>query len=185
MACTANLLLAQDEFKLAGSKIEIQGTSTLHDWTAEVTKASGSGKLSLKGKELSDISALAISMDALSIKSEKGSTMDNNIHKTLKAKQYPAITFNLVKINSITPKGNGHEVNADGKVTIAGVTKTVNLLVSAAEVNGNLTFKGSKKLKMTDFGLEPPVLFLGTLKTGDEVTVKFETTLARSKLTQY
>ena len=184
MILTANLLLAQDEFKLVNSKVEIAGTSTLHDWTADVTKVSGSGKISLKGKELSGISALTITMDAQSIKSEKGSTMDNNIYKTLKAKQYPAISFSLTKVNSITPKGTGFEVNADGKITIAGVTKTVNLLVNGTESSGNIIFKGSKKLKMTDYGLEPPVMFLGSLKTGDEVTIRFETTLSRSKFTQ-
>jgi polyisoprenoid-binding protein YceI len=184
MILTTNLLLAQDEFKVVNSKVEIAGTSTLHDWTADVTKVNGSGKISLKGKELSGISALSITMDAQSIKSEKGSTMDNNIYKTLKAKQYPAISFSLSKVNSITPKGNAFEVNADGKITIAGVTKTVNLLVNGTESNGGITFKGSKKLKMTDYGLEPPVMFLGTLKTGDEVTIRFETTLSRSKFTQ-
>jgi polyisoprenoid-binding protein YceI len=184
MILAANLLLAQEEFKLVNSKVDIAGTSTLHDWTAEVTRVSGSGKISFKGKELSGITALSISLDAQSIKSEKGTTMDNNIYKTLKAKQYPAISFNLTKVNSITPKGGGYEVNADGKITIAGVTKTVNLLVNGTENNGGITFKGSKKLKMTDYGLEPPVMFLGTLKTGDEVTVRFEATLSRLKFTQ-
>ncbi len=174
------ILNAQDDFKIVNSKIEMAGTSTLHDWTADVTKVYGSGKLSMTAGELTGIDALAITMDAKSIKSEKGSTMDNNIYKTLKASKYPSINFTLTKVNSLTKKGSSYEIKADGKLTIAGTTKTISLLVTGQETGGNIILKGSKTLKMTDYNLEPPVMFLGTLKTADDVTVKFETTLSKS-----
>ncbi len=174
------ILNAQDELKIVNSKIEMAGTSTLHDWSADVTKVYGSGKMSFANDELTSINALAITMDVKSIKSEKGNTMDNNIYKTLKASQYPTISFTLTKVNSLAKKGSSYEIKADGKLTIAGTTKTISLLVTGQEKGGNITFKGSKALKMTDFNIEPPVMFLGTLKTADDVTITFETTLSKS-----
>jgi len=173
------ILTAQGDYKIINSKIEMSGTSTLHDWKADVTKSNGSGKLSFNGKDLSAVNALTVTMDAKSIKSEKGSTMDKNINKTLKSSDHPTITFTLTKVNSLVKKGSSYEIEADGKLTIAGTTKTVSILVNGQENGGNIVFKGSKKLNMTDFNMEPPVMFLGTLKTSDEVTVNFETTLSK------
>jgi hypothetical protein len=36
---------------------------------------------------------------------------------------------------------------------------------------------------MTDFKVEPPVMFLGTLKTADDVTITFEATFSNTGLT--
>jgi hypothetical protein len=43
---------------------------------------------------------------------------------------------------------------------------------------GEWVFSGSKILKMTDFNVEPPVVLMGTLKTGNEITVTFEARFA-------
>jgi hypothetical protein len=42
--------------------------------------------------------------------------------------------------------------------------------------------KGSKKIKMTDFNVEPPSFMFGSVKTGDEITVTFDVTLAQIKI---
>jgi hypothetical protein len=39
--------------------------------------------------------------------------------------------------------------------------------------NNNVTFTGKKTIKMTEFEVEPPTALLGTIKTGDEVTISF------------
>jgi polyisoprenoid-binding protein YceI len=41
----------------------------------------------------------------------------------------------------------------------------------------SITFNGSKKIKMTDFGISPPTALMGTMTTGDEVEVIFQVTL--------
>ena len=43
--------------------------------------------------------------------------------------------------------------------------------------DGSITFNGSKKLKMTDYGIKPPTALLGTMTTGDEVEIVFQVTL--------
>ncbi|MCU0346831.1 MAG: YceI family protein [Saprospiraceae bacterium] len=172
-------LVAQD-YKLTKSSVKMSGTSTLHDWTADVTKVSGNGQLTFSNNALSGIKSLNITMTTNSIKSSKGETMDKNMRKELKDKDYPTMTYALTKVNSVTPKAGGYALETEGKLTIAGTTKTINLSVTGTVNGGQITFKGSKKLKMTDFNVEPPVMFLGTLKTADEVTITFETTFSNS-----
>jgi polyisoprenoid-binding protein YceI len=41
----------------------------------------------------------------------------------------------------------------------------------------SMTVSGDYTLKMTDYGIQPPKAMWGTIKTGDEVTIKFEIVL--------
>jgi hypothetical protein len=64
---------------------------------------------------------------------------------------------------------------------MAGASKSVSLLASGKELpNGDLQLSVSKTIKMTDFGMEPPVMFLGTIKVGNEITVSFDFILAKN-----
>ncbi|MBK9015307.1 MAG: YceI family protein [Saprospiraceae bacterium] len=173
-------LVAQEEFKLTKSSVKMSGTSTLHDWTADVSKVSGSGQLTFANNALNGIKSLNITMTTNSIKSSKGSTMDNNMYKELKAKAHPTMTYSLTKVTSISQKAGVYNLETEGKLTIAGTTKTISLSVTGKQSGSEITFKGSKKLKMTDFKVEPPVMFLGTLKTADDVTITFETTFSNA-----
>jgi YceI-like domain len=177
-------LMAQEEFRLAKSSVKMEGTSTLHDWTAEVEKVNGNGHLTFTNNTLSGIKSLNVTMTANSIKSSKGSTMDNNMYKAMKAKEYPSMTYSLTKVQSITQKGGIYYLETEGKLTIAGTAKTISMSVTGKLNGTEITFKGSKKLKMTDFKVEPPVMFLGTLKTDDNVTIAFETTFVNTSMTK-
>jgi polyisoprenoid-binding protein YceI len=106
--------------------------------------------------------------------------MDKNMNKTLKTEQHPKITFVLEKVKSITPKGNSYEIKADGKLTIAGTTKTISMTVSGQPKGNDIVFKGSQQVKMTDYNVEPPVMMLGTLKTANEVTINYEVTFSNA-----
>jgi polyisoprenoid-binding protein YceI len=175
-------LSAQVDYKMTKGAVKMEGTSTLHDWTADVTKVAGNGQLTFTNNALSAIKSLNITMTTNSIKSSKGETMDKNMMRELKAKDHPTMTYALTKVNSITPKGGAYNLETEGKLTIAGTTKTVNLNVTGTVSGGQITFKGSKKLKMTDYNVEPPVMFLGTLKTDDNVTITFDVTFASTSV---
>ncbi len=172
-------ILAQEGYVLAKADIRMDGTSTLHDWTAAVTETTGEAQLLVSENSLRDIRSMTLSMDVRSIRSEKGSVMDNNIRKTMHADKYPTIRFQLTKIARLTEKDRHYDLLADGNLTIAGVTKAVRLLVTGTAQADGFAFQGSHRLRMTDFRLEPPVMFLGSLKTGDEVTIHFESTFRK------
>ena len=108
-------------------------------------------------------------MTVNSIESGK-SKMNNNMYEALKAKQFPTIKFVLNEVVGI----DGGKVKANGNLEIAGVKKPVVLEAKASVTGKVVTFQGSYTLKMTDYNVEPPVLMLGTLKTGNEVTVNYD-----------
>jgi len=57
--------------------------------------------------------------------------------------------------------------------------KTMNELKGTGSAeNGTIRFKGSKQFKMTEYGVKPPSLMLGTMKVGDLITVSFDLVLS-------
>ncbi|MCB0628969.1 MAG: YceI family protein [Saprospiraceae bacterium] len=175
-------LQAQESYQLRSAEIAINGTSSLHDWVSTTTKITASGDLTIEGGTLVDVSSLQLTIPVKSITSEKGKIMDNKTYNALLSDQYPNITFKLQDVKSIEPEGTGLVVKASGALTIAGKTKTIEIIAKAqADAKGNYRFTGKKALKMTDFGVDPPTALLGTLKTGDDITINFDLNLAKAE----
>jgi polyisoprenoid-binding protein YceI len=127
-----------------------------------------------RGKESITISAFKVDMSVYSIKSTEGSTMDNNTYKALKASQYPDIIYELIATSTpVVGNAGVYLLKARGHITIAGVTKEVEMNVKIHEEGGQLVFEGSQKIRMTDYNIKPPVAMLGMLKTGDEITISY------------
>jgi polyisoprenoid-binding protein YceI len=173
-------LQAQEMYQLRNAEISISGTSSLHDWTSRTSELTATADLTVENGNLVDIPSLKVTIPVLSIKSEKGKIMDNKTYKALQSDDHPAITFKLQELNSMETNSEGFDLTARGQLTIAGQTRTVELVAKATtDGNGGFQFSGSKALKMTDFGIDPPTALLGTLKTGDDITVAFEFSLIK------
>lgn len=169
---------AQANFNLRNSKITIAGTSSLHDWESDVTIVRASGAIVVESNVLKSINSLYVEIPVTGIKSSKGSIMDDKTHTALKHKKFPNITYQLTTVNGFSRSGNTYEIKASGNLTIAGSTKPVDMTVKGTVgSDGSIRFEGSKPLKMTDFGIAPPTALLGTLKTGDDITISFSVTL--------
>ncbi len=180
----ALLLLAissygQTNYKQSGATtITIAGTSTMHDWTMTSQTANytnTSFEVNADGTP-SALNSVTFTMLAESLKS-KENAMDKNAYKSLKTDKYKDITFQLS-----SAKISGKTISCTGNLTIAGTTKPIEMDVVYELKNGNLAFKGSKKIKMTDFKVEPPTFMFGAIKTGDEITISIDVTLAPDKL---
>ena len=106
--------------------------------------------------------------------------MNNNTYKALKADDHPEIVFELAaQLPNIPVDTKGKVVEAKVNLFIAGVTKAIDMSVTVTAVaHGNISFEGSKTIKMTDYGVKPPVAMLGTMKTGDAITIHFKTVFA-------
>jgi len=173
----------QNKYTLSKSyTVTINGTSNLHDWDETVGSVSGDGIVTWNGDGSFDLEAVNIKMEVRSIKSNEGSAMNNNTYKALKADNNPEIIFALgTQLKSIPASATGHSISAKVNLTIAGVTKAVDMTVTATgQAHGNISFEGTKTIKMTDFGITPPVALFGTLKTGDEITKHFKTVFVAS-----
>lgn len=153
--------------KQAESSMKISGTSTLHDW--EINIESFTGKAKMNGENMENASFVA------QVKSLKSGTssMDDNTYKALKAKEHPQITF---KSTGIT--GSNGKLTIKGNLTIAGATRPVTLSTTLEKwAEKSLTVKGSYTFNMSEFGIDPPRAMLGTIRTGDEITITFKLVL--------
>ncbi len=169
---------AQALFEISSHSMSVAGTSNLHDWTAEVEKINGTFKVTVEGGKLVNIQDLQVTVDAQSFKSSKGSIMNSKINDALNSKKHPRITYKLSKVDKISESASGYKVNTTGILTIAGVNQTVSLEATGKVMsNGYIEFSGTKKIKMTDYKVEPPTAMFGALTTGDEVTLNFKVVL--------
>ena len=177
-------LSAQNSFNLKDFTVTIAGTSTLHDWVSDVTKVKTTAKLNFQDGKLAEINALEVSIPVKGIISTKGSIMDNKTYNALKSKEHPNIYFTLLSA-SVTPlNSNAVKVNAQGRLTIAGVSKKVSLSATGKQYSSSIIeFKGAKTLDMTHYGVAPPTAVMGTIKTGKEVTINYSIKLISNTYT--
>jgi len=157
--------------------VTILGTSNLHNWNETVGTVFGDGSATWNADGSFDLDAINLKMQVNSIKSDMGSIMNNNTYKALKEDHNPQIVFTLnTPVKSIKAGAIVTTVSAKGTLTIAGVTKNIDMLIKVAAPNhGYLTFEGSQTVKMTDYGISPPTALLGTLRTGNDITINFKT----------
>ncbi len=159
-------------FKLSNEKSEMQveGTSTLHDWHSEVETISGVANIVFEDQSIVEIINLSISIPVNSIKSGKGG-LDKKAHEAMKEEEYPEIHFSIAHISN----NSGNKISTEGNLTIAGITRNIELDVTYSLVSATtVEFQGEFSLKMTDFDMTPPKALLGTIKAGNEVTLKFK-----------
>lgn len=161
---------AQAQLKLNNDKssMTIDGTSNIHDWTENVGEMTGSITATLAGSTLKSISALNVSIKVKSISSGK-SAMDKNTFEALKADKHPTILFTLKSV-SVT----GNKAKLTGTLKIAGVSKTVTVNSNYSAGSGAIVLTGEHTLNMTDYNVEPPTALMGTVSTGEKVTLKFK-----------
>ena len=173
----ANNIQAQNKYSLVAFGVTIDGTSNLHSWDEKVETVSGKGIINWSSDKSFTLQSFNIVMQVNSIKSDEGSTMNNKTYKALKSDQFPTITFSLTQpVVPITSNADPYSVVAKGNLTIAGVTKTVDIqLKISMPGKGTMQFEGAQTIKMTDYGVTPPVALFGALVTGGEITIRFKT----------
>ena len=165
-----------------GSELSFEGTSTLHAFHCKTTKLQAMVKVDATYSEarLSELRRplktfeVVIPVSSLTCGS-KG--LENNMRKTLKADLYPDIRYELstYQIPSTSLTDNGFTLQTIGKVTVAGKQNTIEMPIKAERLSdGNARATATQSLQMTDFGIKPPVFMLGTLKTGNKITVSFK-----------
>ena len=90
--------------------------------------------------------------------------MDKNAYKALNEDDYPTIKFSSTEVSSSKIKGH---------LIINGKSKTVSIPVSTKKSGQSIEISGKYKINMTHYGVEPPTALMGTIKTGEEVTINF------------
>ena len=134
----------------------------------------------MDGDKPTDLSSLNFTIPVNSLKSGKG-MMDKNTYKAMKASDHKNITFALTS-GTVTPvDATTYTVKAIGKLTIAGTTKETDLVATAKfnAADKSFTVSGAKKMKMTEYNVTPPTVMLGTIKTGNDITINYQSKIIK------
>ncbi|HEX6058169.1 MAG TPA: YceI family protein [Gemmatimonadaceae bacterium] len=162
-----------------GSTLSVKGTSTVRSFECKAsalearveTVGPGAAVAVVAGEKA--VIAAAVDVPAAKLDCSNG-TMNDHMRKALKAKENPVIGFRVVSYD-LARATAGTTVTMAGELALGGVTKPITVTATATETpDGMLRVAGTHEIKMTEFGLKPPSLMMGTMKVGDKVTVGFD-----------
>ena len=153
------------------TQLSIDGTSSVHDWTIDAEEFDGKADLKIENNALQGINSLSFNIPVKGLKSGK-SAMDDNTYEALKEEDHPVSKYEFRSMDNVKVEGNSTKMSTKGALTIGGVTKIVTMNVQA-DASSGVSFSGDITFKMSVFEIDPPTAVFGTIKTGDEITIKF------------
>ena len=173
------------ESQPGGSKVKIEGTSSIHDWNMEspviggfLEAEAGFPESALKGGSAAK-PKVEIFIPVRTLKSYN-KRMDEVYMEHMEEPKFKRMEY---KLTELKPKGEVKagecEFDAVGTLTVHGVSKSITMPVTIEKVEGNkVKVAGSTSIKMSDFGVTPPNPDIGVAKitTGDEIKISFEWT---------
>ncbi len=165
-----------------GTKVKIDGTSSIHDWSVESGIVAGTMEIDaafVANPTAAKPGKMAASVTTtIPVRSLKSGTkaMDDRMYDAMKFTKFPKIEYRLTELTlKETPKSATGPFNFDskGELTVSGVTNKVAFPVTMTRDDKTLKTTGATSVKMTSFGIEPPGLVV-LIKTGDEVKLTFD-----------
>lgn len=160
-----------------GSKVLIEGTSSIHDWDMKGGiiggKIEADAKFPEAGADKAQVSAI-IPVRTLKSYAPK---MDQVMQEAMELAKFPRIEYQLVSLKPKSNAGAKFEFEAVGALTVHGKTLTNTMPVTIEKLDGGkLKITGTTPLKMTAFSVPPPCPALagGLIKTGDDIKVTIE-----------
>ena len=169
-----------------GGAIWIEGTAGPVQYKCEAQRLSGVGEIENTREPTSNIQredAVEITVKfpvrALDCGKE---AMNQDMYEALKAGDFPTISYQLLE----TQMSGGDRMNHDGwmdirtkgVMTIAGVGNTTFVNVKGKLLSRDrFRVKGSKKISMETYKVDPPTALLGLIKADEELTVHFDVTV--------
>ena len=157
-------------------ELTIDGTATMGGkWTcggnAEVETQPS--RIAESGSQL-NVETQMVSVTAFVPEIECGDAKRNEyLRKALKMNDFPEISY---RANRYTLIDNGRAVQSSGELTIAGVTRPVDLgakLIALPE--GGVRVVGELTVNLPDYHVKPPSRFFGVFRVGNTVLVRFDT----------
>jgi len=171
-----------------GSKLWLHGNSTIHEYSADASEltgtivvdsmlfGAGNGKLSHPLHK----AEIAIPVRKLLSGNEK---LDDNMYDALKADDHAIITYQMISDSILSGSGADSLILAtNGILAVAGKENVVSMIVTFINrQDGTFGLRGSKEMLMTDFGIDPPSMMFGVLKTDNKIDIHFDLLLKLGK----
>ncbi len=164
-----------------GSEISFTGTSSLHGFTCKTTQFDA--QLSVHPEYATNLAELARPIGAVNVTIPVRSLdcgnrgLESNMLKALKADRNGTITFRLdtYEIDAASRTAEAFTARATGSLKIAGSERPIQVQVRGERrADGAVRARGERDLLMSEFGIRPPSMMLGAVKTGDRIVVKFD-----------
>ena len=164
------------------SRLWVAGTSTVRAFQCQASafdakiESSGADAVAavLAGEKA--VSTVEVTVPAEKLDCRNG-TMNEHMRKALKAKEFPTVVFRAASYD-LARTTDSVAVTLNGSLTLGGVEKPITVkAVAKPGDNGTLVVSGTREVRMTEFGLKPPSLMLGTMKVDEKLTVGFEVVL--------
>lgn len=159
-----------------GSRVWFDGTSTVRSWSCKATQinatidgAVNAATAVLAGEKAVATVELAFPTAQLDCENR---TMNGHMMKALNADQHAQIRFTLTDYTLTA--GSPASGQLQGTLLLNGQSHPIAFPATFASADGALRVTGAYELKMTDWGVEPPRLMLGTLRVGEMITVNFD-----------
>lgn len=157
------------------SKLYIKGTSNVTDFTCKCEELFPRLQMTIIPKNAKAV----FEKTTLSIGTKKldcgNKAMNKDMYETLKADDFPIIQIALLETEARNLGEDWVNLPVSVHITIAGVTRQEKFLVQAKKTEElQYRFKGSKTLKMTDYGMTPPRPMLGLIKVKDEIVLDLD-----------
>ncbi|GAA5522672.1 YceI family protein [Aliifodinibius salicampi] len=164
---------------LEKSTMQIDGTSNVHDWTADVEQLNFDISLdqsAVEGESLQNpVTALSLTIPVEGLESGKG-RMNGKMYDALKKDKNPTITFKMSSSElAKTTSDTGFMLNTSGTLTVAGTSNEISFPVEGTiQDDGTFKFTGSYEIDMNDYNVDPPTAMFGAVRSGEMVTINFE-----------
>lgn len=101
--------------------------------------------------------------------------MTTDFRETLNAESYPFLQLSVEKVFINPDFPEVPTVQAEVTFTISGVSVRKSIVFTQINLEGNLlSFRGEKKIMMTEFGLLPPKALFGLIQVNDALEVEFD-----------
>ena len=164
------------------SRLWVAGTSTVRAFQCQAgafdakVESSGADAVAavLAGEKA--VSTVEVTVPAEKLDCRNG-TMNEHMRKAIKAKEFPTVVFRATSYD-LARTSESVGVTLNGSLTLGGVEKPITVQAQAKPgADGMLVVSGTREIRMTEFGLKPPTLMLGTMKVDEKITVGFEVVL--------
>lgn len=177
-----------------GSKVRIEGTSTMHDWQVEGNLIGGfmevgpgfpldPGQAAKPGKIEARLDVFIPVRSLASVQKDGkpySTKMDDIMYEKLKQPTHRNIQYRLSElVLQQAPAGADapYVFESKGDLIVAGATNSISMPVNVTPLGENkVKISGTTAVKMTQFNIDPPAPALagGLIKTGDDVKLIFE-----------
>lgn len=165
------------------SELRIDGDSNVRSWGADANVMNGTliltgvEELTLESLTPESIQQVQLNVVVEELDSGTGG-LNKNMYKYLKGEDYPNISFELSEITSVDIQDDRAMITATGVINAAGKDHEITMNIEATSNGNAITFIGEQDLLMTNFDIDPPTAVFGTVRSHDEIKIKFNTTFS-------